>query len=103
MREDKPSWISQQVPDGTDWLEYMIVGTPDGRGIPPTMSAADLGVLDHFSLGVVNAEAAYTLLWNGDRLAVPVFSLQGIPGRCTDASLRAKDDGGTRRAGRARA
>jgi catechol 2,3-dioxygenase-like lactoylglutathione lyase family enzyme len=68
MHEDKPSWISQQVPDGSDWLEYMIVGTPDGHGIPATMSAADLGVLDHFSLGVQNAEAAYTLLWNGERL-----------------------------------
>lgn len=68
MRDDTPSWVSQQVPDGTDWLEYMIVGTPEERGIPATMSAAALGVLDHFSLGVPNAEAAYTLLWNGDRL-----------------------------------
>jgi catechol 2,3-dioxygenase-like lactoylglutathione lyase family enzyme len=68
MSDDKPTWISQQVPDGTDWLEYMIVGTPQGRGIPATMSPADLGVLDHFSLGVRNAEAAYTLLWNGGRL-----------------------------------
>jgi catechol 2,3-dioxygenase-like lactoylglutathione lyase family enzyme len=68
MKDDTPTWISQQVPDGTDWLEYMIVGTPDGRGIPASMSAADLGVLDHFSLGVPNVEAAYTLLWNGDRL-----------------------------------
>lgn len=69
MKEEVPSWISQQVPDGTDWLEYMIVGTPQGRGIPPTLSAADLGVLDHFSLGVDSTEAAYTLLWNGDRLS----------------------------------
>jgi catechol 2,3-dioxygenase-like lactoylglutathione lyase family enzyme len=68
MRDDRPTWISQQVPDGTDWLEYMIVGTPEGRGIPAAMSASDLGVLNHFSLGVPNAEAAYTLLWNGDRL-----------------------------------
>ena len=68
MKEDTPTWISQQVPDGTDWLEYMVVGPPDGRGIPATMSAADAGVLDHFSLGVANVEAAYTLLWNGDRL-----------------------------------
>jgi catechol 2,3-dioxygenase-like lactoylglutathione lyase family enzyme len=68
MKEDVPSWISQQVPDGTDWLEYMVVGSPEGRGIPPTLGAADLGVLDHFSLGVNSAEAAYTLLWNGDRL-----------------------------------
>ncbi|MEA3179165.1 MAG: hypothetical protein QOI59_2688, partial [Gammaproteobacteria bacterium] len=69
MKDDSPSWISQQVPDGTDWLEYMIVGTPDGRGIPPTMKPADLGVLNHFSLGVASTESAYTLLWNGDRLA----------------------------------
>ena len=71
MKDDMPTWISQQVPDGTDWLEYMIVGTPDGRGIPPTMSAADLGVLDHFSLGVPARQTAYTLLWNGDRLDWP--------------------------------
>jgi len=68
MKDDHPTWISQQVPDGTDWLEYMIVGTPDTKGIPATMSHADLGVLNHFSLGVPNVEAAYTLLWNGDRL-----------------------------------
>jgi catechol 2,3-dioxygenase-like lactoylglutathione lyase family enzyme len=68
MQDDKPTWVSQQVPDGTDWLEYMLVGKPDGHGIPPDMTAATLGVLDHFSLGVLNAEAAYTLLWNGERL-----------------------------------
>ena len=69
MKDDTPTWISQQVPDGTDWLEYMIVGTPAGRGIPPDMKPSDLGVLDHFSLGVPDTRAAYTLLWNGDRLA----------------------------------
>ena len=68
MRDDTPTWISLQVPDGTDWLEYMVVGTPDTVGIPPTMSAANLGVLNHFSLGVADTRAAYTLLWNGDRL-----------------------------------
>ena len=68
MREDNPTWISLQLPDGTDWLEYMVVGTPDTVGIPPTMSAANLGVLNHFSLGVADTRAAYTLLWNGDRL-----------------------------------
>jgi Tol biopolymer transport system component/catechol 2,3-dioxygenase-like lactoylglutathione lyase family enzyme len=68
MKDDAPTWISQQVPDGTDWLEYMIVGTPDGHGIPATMSAGDLGVLNHFSLGVLSTQNAYTMLWNGDRL-----------------------------------
>jgi catechol 2,3-dioxygenase-like lactoylglutathione lyase family enzyme len=68
MQDDKPTWVSQQVPNGTDWLEYMIVGTPEGHGIPEDMRPSDVGVLNHFSLGVPNAEAAYTLLWNGDRL-----------------------------------
>jgi len=68
VKDDTPTWISLQVPDGTDWLEYMVVAPPHGRGIPAGMSAADAGVLDHFSLGVANAEAAYTLLWNGNRL-----------------------------------
>lgn len=69
LKDDAPpSWISQQVPEGTDWLEYMIVGTPQERGIPATMTAAYLGVLNHFSLGVANMEETYNLLWNGDRL-----------------------------------
>ena len=68
MKDDTPTWISQQVPDGTDWLEYMVVGTPEGRGIPANMKAADLGVLNHFALGVRSAADAYARLWNEDRL-----------------------------------
>jgi catechol 2,3-dioxygenase-like lactoylglutathione lyase family enzyme len=68
MKDDTPSWISLQVPDGTDWLEYMVVAPPEGRGTPPGMSQATAGVLDHFSLGVPDTRLAYTLLWNGDRL-----------------------------------
>jgi catechol 2,3-dioxygenase-like lactoylglutathione lyase family enzyme len=69
MQDDKPSWVSQQVPDGSDWLEYMLVGTPEARGIPATMTQANLGVLNHFSLGVPDTRVAYTLLWKDDRLA----------------------------------
>ena len=68
MQDNKADWISQQVPEGTDWLEYMIVGTPEGHGIPTDMKATTLGILDHFSLGVESAESTYTLLWNGGRL-----------------------------------
>jgi hypothetical protein len=57
-----------KVPDGTDWLEYMVVGTPGGTGIPADMSQANLGVLDHFALGVKDMRQAYTTLWNGKRL-----------------------------------
>lgn len=94
MRDDRPTWISQQVPDGTDWLEYMIVGPPAARGIPAAMSAADLGVLNHFSLGVPNAEAAYTLLWNGDRL-IGQSNLPKI-GRDAKWQLNLLDPDGTR-------
>lgn len=94
MRDDTPTWVSQQVPDGTDWLEYMVVGTPDTKGIPPTLKAGDLGVLNHFSLGVPNIEAAYTLLWNGERLD----GQTGVPkiGRDAKWQLNLLDPDGTR-------
>jgi catechol 2,3-dioxygenase-like lactoylglutathione lyase family enzyme len=68
MKDDATDWISLQVPDGTDWIEYMLVRGPEKTGIPPSMSQAELGVLDHFSLGVPNMEKAVTLLYEGDRL-----------------------------------
>lgn len=68
MKEDVTDWVSQQVPDGTDWLEYMMVHGPEKTGIPASMSQEQLGVLDHFSLGVRHMEDSVTLLYNGDRL-----------------------------------
>jgi catechol 2,3-dioxygenase-like lactoylglutathione lyase family enzyme len=62
-------WVSQQVPDGADWMEYMVVSGPETRGIPATMSKDNLGVLNHFSLGVDNIEKAVDLLWSGGRLS----------------------------------
>ena len=82
MKDDVTSWVSQQVPDGPDWLEYMIVGTQTRR-LPANMTQAQPGVLDHFSLGVPNMEAAYTRLWN-ERPA------QG-PGRCARPAGGAQD------------
>ncbi len=94
MRDDAPTWISLQVPDGSDWLEYMIVGTPGGRGIPADMKPADLGILNHFSLGVANIETTYTLLWNGERLA----GQTNVPkiGRDAKWQLNLLDPDGTR-------
>jgi len=68
MKEGVTDWVSQQVPDGTDWLEYMLVRGPEKTGIPASMSKEALGVLDHFSLGVENMEKSVTLLYQGDRL-----------------------------------
>ena len=40
-------WSSMQVPDGTDWLEYML-------NISPTPTLKESGVQDHFSLGTAH-------------------------------------------------
>lgn len=65
---DHVDWVSQQVPDGHDWLEYMLVG--DGSDVPlAKVDARQLGVLNHFSLGVSNMEQAVTTLYREDRLS----------------------------------
>lgn len=92
--DQKATWISQQVPDGSDWLEYMMVDPAHGQGIPEGMSQSLLGVFNHFSLGVSNIEAAYTLLWNGERLS----GQDGTPkiGRDAKWQLNLHDPDGTR-------
>jgi catechol 2,3-dioxygenase-like lactoylglutathione lyase family enzyme len=53
MKPEATDWISQQVPDGHDWLEYMMVG--EGSTTPlARVDARELGVLNHLSLGVPN-------------------------------------------------
>ncbi len=68
MKEDKIDWVSQQVPDGHDWLEYMLTSGPSGSGIPADMSQRQLGVLDHLSIGEVSVETAYKKLKDAGRL-----------------------------------
>ena len=65
MHADHTDWVSQQVPDGHDWLEYMVY---NGQGSPDHISQQTLGVLNHFSLGVVNMEKSVTTLYEEDRL-----------------------------------
>jgi catechol 2,3-dioxygenase-like lactoylglutathione lyase family enzyme len=62
-------WISQQVPDGSDWMEYMQVSGPETKGIPADMPQATAGVLNHFALGVANMEKTVTFLTGGDRVS----------------------------------
>ena len=66
MREGQTDWVSQQVPDGHDWLEYMM--TPGTEGIPEGMTQQHLGVMDHFSIGEVSVPEAYKVLESGNRL-----------------------------------
>lgn len=67
-KDDHVDWISQQVPDGSDWVEYMVVKGSEKTGIPADISQELAGVLDHFALGVQNMEQAVDLLSAGDRL-----------------------------------
>jgi catechol 2,3-dioxygenase-like lactoylglutathione lyase family enzyme len=68
MTDDARSWVSMQVPDGMDWLEYMTATGPEKTGIPAAMTQDTAGVLDHFALGVNNIEQSYNVLYAGDRL-----------------------------------
>jgi catechol 2,3-dioxygenase-like lactoylglutathione lyase family enzyme len=43
-KPDTINWASLQVPDGSDWLEYMLNN-------PPNPTLQHIGVMDHFSLG----------------------------------------------------
>jgi catechol 2,3-dioxygenase-like lactoylglutathione lyase family enzyme len=52
---DRTDWVSLQVPDGTDWLEYML-------NIPANASLKQIGVQDHFSLGIAQMSSAVDAL-----------------------------------------
>jgi catechol 2,3-dioxygenase-like lactoylglutathione lyase family enzyme len=68
MKDNAVDWVSQQVPDGHDWVEYMLVG--DGSTTPlAKVDGRELGVMNHFSLGVPNMEQAVTALIKYDRLS----------------------------------
>ncbi len=68
MNPEKIDWVSQQVPDGHDWLEYMLTSGPSGSGIPANVSQHQLGVLDHLSIGEASVDVAYKTLKDGGRL-----------------------------------
>ena len=68
MSDTAVSWVSQQVPDGTDWIEYMMVPGPETKGIPAAMTSNNLGTMDHFSLGVKDIKDPALILYNGDRV-----------------------------------
>lgn len=51
FKDDTIDWYELQVPNGSDWIEYML-------NIPPNADHADLGVQNHFSLGVKDVHVA---------------------------------------------
>ena len=59
MKDGETDWVDMQVPDGTDWLEYML-------SVSPTADKKELGVMNHIALGVPDIKAAREqLLKNG--------------------------------------
>jgi catechol 2,3-dioxygenase-like lactoylglutathione lyase family enzyme len=59
MKDDETSWISLQVPDGTDWVEFMV-------NVPENADQRLRGIMNHIALGVPDIHAAQKqLLTNG--------------------------------------
>ena len=55
MKDNETDWVALQVPDGTDWLEYML-NQPEHPDLRLT------GVMNHISLGVSDMKKAQALL-----------------------------------------
>lgn len=70
MKPDKIDWVSQQTPESRDWLEYMLTSGPSGGGIQD-VSQRQLGVLNHFSIGVVSMSKTFDTLKAANRLSHP--------------------------------
>ena len=62
MKDDKDDRVALQVPNGTDWVEFML-------NIPADASKHTLGVMNHIALGVPDIHAVQKqLLTNGMKL-----------------------------------
>lgn len=55
MQTGKNDWVAMQVPDGTDWVEYML-------NVAPNADQHTMGVMNHISLGVKDIKQAQAKL-----------------------------------------
>jgi catechol 2,3-dioxygenase-like lactoylglutathione lyase family enzyme len=55
MQAGADDWVDMQVPDGTQWIEYML-------NVPSDANQHTLGVMDHMAIGVPDIRAAYLRL-----------------------------------------
>jgi catechol 2,3-dioxygenase-like lactoylglutathione lyase family enzyme len=55
MKDDATDWVAMQVPDGTDWLEYML-------NQPEHMDLQLTGVMNHISLGVADMKKTQAIM-----------------------------------------
>ena len=49
--DDRFEWISMMVPDGSDWVEYMVRPNP--------VTPRQLGIFHHYALGTLDAQQVY--------------------------------------------
>lgn len=70
MKNDKADWVDMRVPEGHDWLEYMLnVKNPSPKA---------LGVMHHFALGVADIWAPYkTVAGRGYKAEKPKVGRDG--------------------------
>lgn len=59
MKDTETDWVDMRVPDGTDWLEYML-------NVGDNPSPRLLGIMHHLALGVPSASEAYKVLLKRD-------------------------------------
>lgn len=55
MQPERTDWVSIQVPNGTDWIEYML-------NVPVTADHHLVGVMNHMALGVENMDTTEAAL-----------------------------------------
>lgn len=70
MKDTQTDWVDMRVPDGSDWLEYMLnVNDPSPR---------ELGVMHHLALGVPSVQKAYdTVTSRGFKAEQPQIGRDG--------------------------
>ena len=70
MKDDRTDWVDMRVPEGTDWLEYML------NAHNPTPRS--LGVMHHLALGVPSVAAGYkTVVARGFKPEKPKIGRDG--------------------------
>jgi catechol 2,3-dioxygenase-like lactoylglutathione lyase family enzyme len=50
MKDDQTDWVSMQVPDGSDWLEFMV-------NVEPDADQRLRGIMNHIAIGVTDIHA----------------------------------------------
>lgn len=87
MKDGETNWVDMQVPDGTDWIEYML-------NVPADATRRTRGVMNHIAIGVPSVrEADQALLEH-----VPGLPIDEAPkiGRDGKWQLNLYDPDGTR-------